>query len=122
MKHLMKTVMPFIESHYPTERDRGARYLIGFANRVGLPSVCSYISETFHKIVAWDPGIRIDMGPMDEDTDDQIQTGFGSRENFENYRLSNLLESGSRLGPEVRLFTLIVMVLNERLEALAFIP
>lgn len=104
--HLMKTVMPFIESHYPTERDRGARYLIGFSKSGwGAISLLLRHPETFHKIAAWDPGIRIDMGPMDEDTDDQIQTGFGSRENFENYRLSNLFEeSGSRLGPEVRLF------------------
>ena len=78
--HLKKTVMPFIESHYPTERDRGARYLIGFSKSGwGAISLLLRHPETFHKIAAWDPGIRIDMGPMDEDTDDQIQTGFGRR-------------------------------------------
>ena len=106
--HFLRTVIPYIESHYPVKKDDNSRYLIGFSKSGwGAISLLLRHPGKFHKIVAWDPGIRMDMGPVGaiEDHESNINERFGSRENFENYRPSKLLiKQGKNLGPDPRLF------------------
>ena len=106
--HLLKTVIPFLETNYPVRTDRKARLLIGFSKSGwGAMTLLLRHPDTFYKAVGWDPGIRIDMGPFrnDEDREKRIRSNFGSDENFEKFRISTLLKTrGNALGDEVRLF------------------
>lgn len=106
--HLMRTVIPFIETHYPVRVDREGRYLIGFSKSGrGAVSLLLRYPKIFHKVAAWDPGIRIDMGPYGEgyDLESRLHERFGSVANFQAYRLSNLLKTrGKDLGNKTRLF------------------
>jgi hypothetical protein len=106
--HLMRTVIPFIEAHYPVRVDGEERFLIGFSKSGrGAMSLLLRHSNMFNKVVAWDPGIRIGMGPFDGgyDLGRHVRERFGSDANFESYRLSNLLKTrGKNLGKEPRLF------------------
>lgn len=105
--HLLKTVLPFIDRRFPTSRTREGRLLIGFSKSGwGAITLLMRNPETFHKAAAWDTGIRVDTGPIDEqDRERRIQAYFGSKDNFERYRISTLIESrGKHLGGEERLF------------------
>ena len=106
--HLLKTVIPFLETNYPVRTDRKGRLLIGFSKSGwGAMTLLLRHPDKFHKAVGWDPGIRIDMGPFgkDYDREQRIRRYFGSDKNFEKYRISTLLETrGKELGDEVRLF------------------
>lgn len=105
--HLLKVVLPFIEETYPAIREAKGRLLVGFSKSGwGALSLLLRHPQTFHKAAGWDTGIRIDMGPMNEaDRAERIARIFGSRENFDEYRLSALLRRrGSALGQKPRLF------------------
>ena len=106
--HFLKTVIPFVESNYPVRTDREGRLLIGFSKSGwGALTLLLRHPDKFHKAAAWDPGIRIDMGPSDGDFDreQRIRRDFGSDENFEKFRVSTLLKKrGKKLGDETRLF------------------
>ena len=105
--HLLKVVLPFVEATYPAIREADGRLLIGFSKSGwGALSLLLRHPQTFHKAAAWDTGIRVDTGPIDEaDRTQRIARIFGSRENFDEYRISSLLRGkGSGLGPEARLF------------------
>ncbi len=106
--HLLKTVIPFVEKHYPVRTDREGRLLIGFSKSGwGAMTLLLRHPDVFDKAVGWDPGIRVDTGPFDEkfDRDMRVARDFGSYENFERYRISKLVKTkGKTLGNEVRLF------------------
>ena len=106
--HLLKTVIPFLETNYPVRTDRKGRLLIGFSKSGwGAMTLLLRHPDKFHKAVGWDPGIRVDMGPFDPgyDREERIRRDFGSDENFEKFRISKLLKTrGKELGDEVRLF------------------
>ena len=106
--HLLKTVIPFLEANYPARTDRQGRLLIGFSKSGwGVMTLLLRHPDKFHKAVGWDPGIRIDMGPLGDgyDREERIQRNFGSNDNFEKFRISNLVKNrGKELGGDVRLF------------------
>lgn len=104
--HLLKTVLPFVEKRYPVQTDRG-RLLIGFSKSGwGALSLLLRNPDVFYRAAAWDIGLRIDTGPMDEaEKATRIAREWGSLENFEAYRLSSLIQKrGKTLGDETRLF------------------
>lgn len=106
--HLLKTVIPFVETNYPVRTDCQGRLLIGFSKSGwGAMTLLLRHPETFQKAVGWDPGIRVDTGPFGPgyNRKERIRRDFGSDENFEKYRISTLLKTrGKGLGSEVRLF------------------
>ena len=105
--HFLKTVIPFIDDHYPTQKSKEGRLLIGFSKSGwGAFSLLLRHPETFCKAAGWDIGIRVDTGPIsEEERAERIQRIFGSLSNFEDYRISSLLkERGNQLGDSERLF------------------
>jgi hypothetical protein len=105
--HLLKTVLPFIDEKFPTRKTKEGRLLIGFSKSGwGAMTLLLRHPDVFYKAVAWDSGIRVDTGPIDEeDRARRIQEYFGTRENFEAYRISSLIKTRGRdLGHEERLF------------------
>ena len=105
--HLLKTVIPFVENHYPADASTEGRLLIGFSKSGwGAMSLLFRNPDLFHKAAGWDIGIRVDAGPIEEsDRAERIAREWGSVENFEAYRLSSLVESrGKALGDSCRLF------------------
>jgi hypothetical protein len=106
-RHLLQTVLPFVEAEYPLRDDANGRYLLGFSKSGwGAISLLLKYPDIFGKAAAWDTGIRIDMGPMEEDDRmERIVNFWGSERNFEQYRLSNLVKThGAGLGAEARIF------------------
>jgi hypothetical protein len=105
-KHFLETVLPFVEAEYPLRQDADGRLLLGFSKSGwGAISLLLKYPEMFGKVAVWDTGIRADTGPLEEtDRNQRVQDFWGSAENFERYRLSNLVKiHGSKLGPETRL-------------------
>ena len=105
--HLLKVVVPFVEKHYPVLRGAKGRLLVGFSKSGwGAFSLLLRHPERFHRAAGWDPGIRIDTGPIEEENRNaRIERIFGSAKNFENYRLSTLLRKrGAEPGEKARLF------------------
>ncbi|MFH1919188.1 MAG: alpha/beta hydrolase-fold protein [Planctomycetota bacterium] len=86
--HFVRVVVPFVERSYPAIREPEGRLLVGFSKSGwGAFSLLLRNPQLFGKAAAWDaplveesPG-RFGMGPI-----------FGTRENFEHYRISALLE------------------------------
>jgi len=104
--HFLKTVIPFMDGHYPTLNTEKGRLLIGFSKSGwGAFSLLLRHPETFYRAAGWDIGIRIDTGPItEEERAERIQRIFGSLSNFEDYRISSLLEErGNQLGDSERL-------------------
>jgi len=86
--HFLKVVMPFIEAHYPAQRGREGRLLLGFSKSGwGAWSLLLRHPETFDKAAAWDAPLMMDApgrygsGPI-----------FGTPGNFEGYKIAALLE------------------------------
>ncbi len=105
--HLLEVVLPFIEETYPAIRAANGRLLVGFSKSGwGAFSLLLRHPQTFQKAAGWDTGIRIDSGPMEQaDRAERIARIFGSRENFDEYRISSLLrQRGAALGDQPRLF------------------
>ena len=105
--HLIKTVIPFIEKRYPVQTDAKGRLLIGFSKSGwGAATLLLRNPKVFHRAAAWDSGIRVDTGPIEEsDRAERIARAWGSVKNFEANRLSNLIKTrGKELGDEARLF------------------
>ncbi len=105
--HMLKTVIPFVEDHYPVLPELEGRLLIGFSKSGwGALSLLLRNPHLFDKAVGWDIGIRVDTGPFEAwDRDLAIERDFGSFDNFEKYRLSNLIRNRGRLlGDKPRLF------------------
>lgn len=105
--HILKTVVPFVEDKYPVQTDAKSRLLIGFSKSGwGAATLLLRNPEVFHRAAAWDPGIRVDTGPIEEpERSARIARNWGSAKNFEANRLSSLItQHGKRLGPKARLF------------------
>jgi hypothetical protein len=105
--HFLKTVIPFIDSQYPTQTQAEGRLLMGFSKSGwGAFTLLLRNPEKFYKAAGWDSGIRVDTGPIsEEERTERIETLFGSTSNFEKYRITTLLrERGNELGNEARLF------------------
>lgn len=105
--HLLKAVIPFIEKRYPVRTDEQSRLLIGFSKSGrGALSLLLRHPKVFYRAAAFDPGIRIDTGPMnDAERAAKIASDWGSAENFESYRLTHLIQQrGKALGESTRLF------------------
>ncbi len=105
--HLLKTVLPYVDSRFPTSKSKEGRLLIGFSKSGwGAITLLLRNPDVFYKAAAWDTGIRVDTGPIDEeDRARRIKEYFGSRSNFEKHRISNLIiTKGKDLGDKERLF------------------
>jgi hypothetical protein len=105
--HLLKTVIPYIDGILPTLKSKDGRLLIGFSKSGwGAFTLLLRNPEIFEKAVGWDIGIRVDTGDLEAaKLEEKIRRNFGTKENFENYRISNLLrENFSDLGAKERLF------------------
>lgn len=105
--HLLKTVLPFVEANYPVRTDVEGRLLIGFSKSGwGAVTLLLRNPNVFHKAVGWDIGIRVDTGPIEEkERADRIAREWGTIENFEANRISNLVKTrGQDLGNKARLF------------------
>lgn len=105
--HLLKTVIPYIDAVLPTLKAKEGRLLIGFSKSGwGAFTLLLRNSEVFGKAVGWDIGIRVDTGDLETSKlDEKIARDFGTKENFEHYRISSLLkEKGTILGSNQRLF------------------
>ncbi len=105
--HLLRTILPYVDKKFPTLKTKEGRLLIGFSKSGwGAFTLLLRNPYVFYKAAGWDPGIRVDTGPIDEeDRANRIKEYFGSRSNFENHRISNLSKSkGKLLGSQERLF------------------
>ena len=86
--YFLKVVIPFIESHYPASSESGGRLLLGFSKSGwGAFSLLLRHPDVFGKAAAWD-------APLVMDRPGKYGSGdiFGTTENFENYRITDLLK------------------------------
>lgn len=99
--HLLKSVLPFVESKYPVGRTPEHRLLLGFS-KSGWGAVCLLLRNptVFSKAAAWDaPFMMQEIGKYGNGPI------FGDQANFEAYRLTDLVRKQSAvLGPKARLF------------------
>lgn len=86
--YLLKTVIPFVDSHYPTKTARQGRLLTGFSKSGwGAFSLLLRNPETFSAAAIFDAPLMMShpglygSGPI-----------FGDDRNFQRYRLSKLIE------------------------------
>ena len=86
--YLLDVVIPFIEDNYPVMAEPEGRLLVGFSKSGwGAYSLLLRNPDVFGRAAAWDAPLaedrplRYGMGPI-----------FGTRENFERYRIFALLE------------------------------
>jgi hypothetical protein len=86
--YFLQVVLPFIEKTYPARQDPGGRLLLGFSKSGwGAFSLLLRHPDLFGKAAAWDAPLMMDApgkygsGPI-----------FGTRDNFENYQISRLLQ------------------------------
>lgn len=86
--YFLKVVLPFVERHYPVRPGPDGRLLLGFSKSgYGAFSLLLRHPDVFGKAAAWD-------APLNQQRPDRFGMGpiFGSQENFENYRITKLLE------------------------------
>jgi len=98
--YLLNVVVPFVDREYATVAEANGRLLVGFSKSGwGAFSLLLRNPKVFGTAVAWD-------APFSTDKIDrfQIREIFGTQENFENYRITALLEKrGKALGDNPRL-------------------
>lgn len=101
--HLLKIVVPFIDRTYPAQAKTGGRLLLGFSKSGwGAWSLLLRNPDVFGRAAAWD-------APMMMDAPGKYGSGdiFGTKANFEAYRISKLLEANAdRLRTDKRLILL----------------
>jgi kynurenine formamidase len=86
--HFLKVVVPFIDRTYPTMAGKEGRLLLGFSKSgCGAFSLLLRHPEVFDKAVAWDAPLM-----MERPDKYKMADIFGSKENFEKYRIAALLE------------------------------
>ena len=105
--HLLKTVIPFIDRHYPTRKDAKGRLILGFSKSGwGALALLLRNPDSFYRAAGWDIGIRVDTGPIEEDERaERIARNWGTLKNFNANRLSVLIKTrAENLGKETRLF------------------
>ena len=105
--HFLNVVLPLVDESYATIATQEARLLVGFSKSGwGAFSLLLRNPDLFHRATGWDTGIRVDTGPIEEsDRQDRIDRIWGTRANFERYRLSSLIKTrGKVLGEKARIF------------------
>lgn len=86
--HLVRVVVPFIEQRYSASRLGADRLLLGFSKSgYGAFSLLLRNPDTFGRAFAWDSPV----GMSDPATGWDYLKILGSRSNFQNYRITNLL-------------------------------
>jgi len=98
-EHLLKAVLPFVESQYRTSD----RLLVGFSKSGwGAFSLLLRHPELFRRAAAFD-------APLLHDRPDrwEMEPVFGTQENFERYRLTNVLKERAALFQNESRFVLI---------------
>lgn len=101
--HLLKVVLPHVESRYPARTDRAGRLLLGFSKSGwGAFSLLLRHPDLFGKAAAWD-------APLMMDAPGRFGSGaiFGTAENFEAYRVASLLD---RRAPALRNHTRLILL------------
>ena len=87
----IKVVVPFIDKNYPVRAEVQGRLLLGFSKSGwGAWSLLLRHPDLFGKAIAWDAPLMMDRPGMYGSGDI-----FGTAENFENYRVSKLLEDNA---------------------------
>ncbi len=101
--HFREVVVPFIEQRYPARAERDGRLIVGFSKSGwGAYSLLLRHPDQFGKAAAWDAPLmesrpaRFGMGPI-----------FGTQENFEQYRITTLLE---RHAPDLRAMNRLILL------------
>ncbi len=98
--YFLKEVVPMVEARYPARSEPDGRLLLGFSKSGwGAFALLLRHPDVFGKAAAWD-------APLMMDRPGKYGSGdiFGSGENFEDYRLTNLLKRrAAGLGENVRL-------------------
>lgn len=98
--YFLNVVVPFVEKTYPVSANAGSRLLLGFSKSGwGTWSLLLRHPEMFGRAAAWD-------APMMTQQLGKYGTGpiFGTQENFEKYRITDLLRTkGGLLGARKRL-------------------
>ncbi len=87
--YFLKVVVPFIEKTYPVRTEASGRLLLGFSKSGwGAFSLLLRNPDLFGKAAAWDAPLMMDQpGPYGS------KDVFGTRENFELYRITSLLKA-----------------------------
>lgn len=105
-EHILKRLIPFIDSQYPTLKNPGGRWLIGFSKSGwGALTLLFRNPEVFGYAAAWDAPLMLTgddggkkWGPMG------IEKVFGTKEVFQQFLPTRLAEQNtSRLKPQPRL-------------------
>ena len=87
----IKVVVPFIDKTYPVSAEAQGRLLLGFSKSGwGAWSLLLRHPDLFGKAIAWDAPLMMDKPGMYGSGDI-----FGTADNFENYRVSKLLEDNA---------------------------
>jgi S-formylglutathione hydrolase FrmB len=91
--HFIKVVIPFIDQTYPTHVNADGRLLLGFS-KSGWGAWCLLLRhpDLFARAAAWDAPLM--MAQSGKYGSSPI---FGTQENFEKYRLTDLLRANSQL-------------------------
>lgn len=99
--YLLKTVIPFVEKKYPALPKAEGRLLLGFSKSGwGAFSLILRHPKTFGRAAAWDAPLMMEWPTKYGST-----PIFGTEENFENYRIVNLLKLRAKeFQDEPRLF------------------
>lgn len=98
--YFLQVVVPFVEKSYPVDSTPGGRLLLGFSKSGwGAYSLLLRHPDVFGRAVAWDAPLMMDQpgryGSMPI---------FGTSDNFEKYRITNLLRAKAEsLGSSQRL-------------------
>lgn len=86
--HLLKLVLPFVERNYPARSNADDRLLVGFSKSGwGAFSLLLRHPEVFGRAASWDAPLM-----MERPGKYGSEAIFGRQENFENYRITRLLE------------------------------
>lgn len=98
-RYVLNVVVPFMQRAYPARAERDARLLLGFSKSGwGAWSLLLRNNDTFGRAAAWDSPMMMERGLYG------MAAIAGTQENFERYRVPNLLrEHGPKLGPSPRL-------------------
>jgi hypothetical protein len=101
--YFLKEVVPLVEARYPARSEPDGRFLLGFSKSGwGAFTLLLRHPDVFGKAAAWD-------APLMMDRPGKYGSGdiFGTNENFENFRLTDLLKSrAAELGEDARLIHL----------------
>ncbi len=89
--YLLKVVMPFVDSNYPTSPTKQERFLLGFSKSGwGAWSLLLRHRNLFGKAAAWDAPLMMErMGKYGSGAI------YGTQANFERYQITRLLKDGT---------------------------